>query len=98
MSLVDTAILGRVSTVDLAGASLGRAIGFASITIGMGIATAVEPFTSQALGAKDDARAWEALRSNARACLLVAAPCVAGAFLVTLLLPPLGVEMDVVVR
>src|SRR5439155_4735155 len=82
MSLVDTAILGRVSTLDLAGASLGRSIGFASITLGMGIATAVEPFASQALGAKDDARAWEVLRSNARACLVVALPCVAMAFAV----------------
>jgi len=98
MQLVDTAILGGVSTIDLAGASLGRAIGFAALTVGMGIATAVEPFTSQALGAKDDARAWQALRSNARACLTVAAPSVAAAFAVTCVLGPIGVDAEVVSR
>ena len=96
MSLVDTAILGRVSTIDLAGASLGRSIGFAALTLGMGIATAIEPFAAQAIGAKDDARAWQALRSNARACLIVVLPCVVLAFATTLLLPPIGVDARVV--
>ena len=98
MSLVDTAILGRVSTLDLAGASLGRSIGFAALTLGMGIATAVEPFTAQALGGKDDARAWQALRANARACLTVALPCVAFAFAATCVLAPIGVDAPVIFR
>jgi MATE family multidrug resistance protein len=98
MSLVDTAILGHVSTLDLAGASLGSSIGFASLTLGMGVATAVEPFASQALGAHDDARAWQALRANTRACLVMALPCVVTAFAVTLLLAPIGVDREIVTR
>jgi MATE family multidrug resistance protein len=98
MSLVDTAILGRVSTADLAGAALGRAIGFAGITVGMGIATGLEPVASQALGAGEPSRAWEGLLTNLRACVVVVVPSVVFAFAVTLALRPLGVEPGVVSR
>ena len=98
MSLVDTAILGHVSIDDLAGAAMGRAIGFAAVTISMGLATGLEPLASQALGAKDPGRAWQGLLTTLRACLLVWLPTLVVAVGVTYLLAPLGVEGPVIER
>jgi MATE family multidrug resistance protein len=98
MSLVDTAILGRVSIEDLAGASIGRAIGFASVTLTMGVATGLEPLASQALGAGDPGRAWMGLLANMRACTMLWLPSVLVSFAVTLALAPLGVEATVIER
>lgn len=98
MSLVDTAILGHVSVDDLAGAAMGRAIGFAAVTLTMGVATGLEPLAAQALGAKDPERAWNGLVTNVRASLLLWIPSVAFAFAITLALGPLGVEAPVIER
>lgn len=98
MSLVDTAILGHVSIEDLAGASIGRAIGFAAVTITMGIATGLEPLASQALGAGDPGRAWSGLLATTRACTLLWLPSVLVSLVVTLSLAPLGVEATVIDR
>jgi MATE family multidrug resistance protein len=98
MVLVDTAVLGRVSVTELAGAALGRAIAFASLAMGMGIASALEPIASQALGAGDRARAWGALGTTQRTVLVAWAPTVIASFALTLALEPLGVEASVVSR
>ena len=98
MSLVDTAILGHVSIDDLAGASIGRSIGFAAVTITMGVATGLEPLASQALGAGDPGRAWNGLLANMRACLYLWLPSVLVSFAVTLALAPLGIEATVIDR
>ena len=98
MSLVDTAILGRVSVDDFAGASIGRAIGFAAATMTMGIATALEPLASQALGTNDPGRAWNAFTATVRATLLSFVPSFAFALALTMLLPLLDVEPPVVSR
>ncbi len=98
MSLVDTAILGRVSVDDFAGASIGRAIGFAAATMTMGIATALEPLASQALGANEPARAWQAFTATGRATLVSFVPSFAFAMAITLALAPLGVEATVIAR
>src|SRR6185312_4245946 len=39
MTLVETAAVGRVSVDDLAGAGIGRSVGFATIVVGFGVAT-----------------------------------------------------------
>ena len=98
MSLVDTAVLGRVSVDDLAGAGMGRSIGFASIIVGMGVTTALEPMAAQAIGAGEHGHAWQCFVANVKAALLLWAPCVAAGFAVTLGLPPLGVDAAVVAR
>jgi MATE family multidrug resistance protein len=92
MSLVDTAVLGRVSVTDLAGSAIGRAITFASITPGMGIAFALEPLASQAVGAGEPARAWGALRAVVRAVVLAWAPMMCLAFASLFLLERCGVD------
>jgi multidrug resistance protein, MATE family len=98
MSLVDTAVLGRVSVDDLAGAGMGRAIGFTSMIVAIGVTAGLEPVAAQALGAGEPGRAWQGYVSNLRAALLLWAPLMAAAFLVTLALPPLGLSPAVVLR
>jgi MATE family multidrug resistance protein len=98
MSLVDTAVVGRLSVVDLAGAGIGRSIGFAPFMVPLGVGTALEPIAAQALGAQDPTRAWRGFLSTLRATLLLWLPAVLAAFATTLALPPLGVAPEVVTR
>ena len=98
MSLVDTAVIGRVSVNDLAGAGIGRSIGFAAIVVGIGVTTALEPMAAQAIGAGDHGKAWRSYVANLRAALLTWAPSIVAAFAVTLSLPVLGVDPAVVSR
>jgi MATE family multidrug resistance protein len=98
MSLVDTAVLGRLSVDDLAGAGMGRSIGFASMIVAMGVTSALEPMAAQALGASETGKAWRAFVACVRASLLLWAPGMVAAFVVTLGLPPLGVSAEVVAR
>jgi MATE family multidrug resistance protein len=75
MGLVDTAILGRVSVVELSGGAIGRAVMFAAVTPAMGVALALEPLASQAVGAKEEPRAWASLVAMSRAVVAVSLPC-----------------------
>src|SRR6185312_11836462 len=98
MGLVDTAILGRVSKVDLAAAALGRNIGFAAQTLSMGLAMALEQLASQAVGAGDVGRAWRSFTATLRTIAMAWPPTVLVALLGTLLLPRIGVDVAVVHR
>ena len=98
MGLVDIAILGHVSVADLAGAAIGRSLGWSSATLAMGIAMALEPLASQALGAGNPERAWQALIAALKGSVLVWLPTIAATFAVTYALEPFGVEHDVVLR
>jgi MATE family multidrug resistance protein len=98
MSLVDTAVLGRVSKTDLAAAALGRNIGFAAQTLSMGLAMALEPLASQAVGARDPHRAWRAFTATLGTIAIAWLPTVLLALAATLALPSLGVESAVVSR
>lgn len=98
MSLVDTAVLGRVSNVDLAAAALGRNIGFAAQTLSMGLAMGLETFATQAVGAGDDKRAYAAFRATLKTISLAWIPTVLVAFAMTLALPLLHAEPAVISR
>jgi MATE family multidrug resistance protein len=98
MSLVDTAAIGRLSVVDLAGAGIGRSVGFGTTVVGIGVASGLEPLAAQAIGAGDPARAWQGYRTNRKAVLLVWPASVLAAFALTLVLAPMGVDAAVVSR
>jgi len=53
MGVVDTLMVGRVSSADLAGAALGNIYFFAVTSFGLGVLLALDPILSQALGAGD---------------------------------------------
>lgn len=98
MGIVDSAVVGRVSVADLAGAAMGRTLGFAAFMLALGVSMALEPLASQAVGAREPERAWEMMRTTMRAVLLLWAPLMACALGVTYLLEPFGVEHDVALR
>ena len=98
LSLVDTAVIGRMSVDDLAGAGIGRSIGFATMVVGIGVGAGLEPLAAQAIGAGDRGRAWQGFVTNLRATLLLWPPLLAAAFLVTLVLAPMGLDDAVIHR
>ena len=53
MGLVDTAMVGRVSAVDLGAVALGNGYFFTIAVFGMGLLFALDPVVSQAVGARD---------------------------------------------
>ena len=98
MGLVDTAVLGRVSVTELAGSSIGRAVSFAAITPAMGIAFALEPLASQAVGAGEPAQAWSSLGATSRAVLLASVPLIAMGLASLFALEACGVDPEVASR
>ena len=66
MGLVDVAVLGNSSVTDLAGTGLARALLFATLTISIGAANALDALASQALGAGEPGRAYAAYRGALR--------------------------------
>ena len=98
MGLVDIAVVGRVSVSDLAGAAMGRSIGFSVFMLALGVTMGLEPLASQAVGAREPGRAWEAMRTTLRAVLVLWLPLMMCGYLITYLLEPFGVEHEVVNR
>jgi MATE family multidrug resistance protein len=96
LGLVDVAVLGHVSAVDLGGASIGRSIGFAGLALGIGAGAALEPLAAQAIGAGEPHVAWRAFVSTIIACVLIWVPCSALTIAATWLLVPIGVDPELV--
>lgn len=71
LHLTDTAIVGRTDPYALAGAGMGRSVGFAFFSLFIGVAGALDPLASQAVGAGEERRAWSAFTSALRASLLL---------------------------
>jgi len=92
LGLVDVAILGHVSSTELGGASIGRAIGFVSTSLCIGVAAALEPLAAQAVGADEERTAWEAFTASLGASVAVCLPGCILAVLSTWMLEPLGIE------
>ena len=98
MSLVDTAAIGRVSVADLAGAGIGRSIGFGTVVVGIGLTGGLDPLAAQAIGAGDPGRAWQAFVTTLRATMVLWPFLMAAAFAVTLVLPAVGLDAAVISR
>jgi MATE family, multidrug efflux pump len=98
LELVETAILGHASAVELAGASLARSIGSGVFTLAFGLATALEPIAAQAVGAGEPGRARAALQATLRVIALLWLPLTLVTYALSSLLGPLGVDAVVVAR
>lgn len=96
LGLVDVAILGRVSTTQLGGASVGRSVAFTFAALGLGVGAALEPLASQAVGAREPERAFTALQAAVKTCMALWVPTALLAFAATFLLGPLGVDASLV--
>ncbi|MCK6550937.1 MATE family efflux transporter [Myxococcota bacterium] len=65
MGVVDTFVVGRVSSLEMAAVALGNSVAAVITVFGIGLAMGIEPLVSQALGSGDEARArawlWQGL-------------------------------------
>lgn len=92
LGLVDVAILGHASSTELGGASIGRSIGFAATSFGIGASSALEPLAAQAVGAGEEDQAWYALVAALKACVIIWAPCGLLAIASTFALETIGID------
>ncbi len=98
MGVVDTRILGygvSEGSADFGGASTGRAIGFTFMVFAMGIAGACDTLAAQAIGAGEEAVAWNAFETTLRTALVWVLPCAIVAVSITFVLPHVGVEAEI---
>jgi MATE family multidrug resistance protein len=95
MGLVDTAILGRVSAVDLAGSAIGRTVCFTAFMPAIGLTMGLEPLASQAVGAGEHDVAWESFLAALRACAVAWAPLMGAALVLLAFLERFGIEPEV---
>ncbi len=98
LELIETAILGRTSAVELAGAALARSLGSGVFTFVFGLATVLEPIAAQAIGAGDPDRAWAALRATLRIIGYLWLPLAALSYALSGLLDAIGVDPAVAAR
>lgn len=96
LGLVEVAVLGHTTASALGGASIGRSLSFVAGAIGWGIAAAVEPLASQAVGAKDYTTGWRAFVATLRAAVLVGIVCAIGEVGAALMLPWFGIADAIV--
>ncbi len=92
LGLVETAVVGRVSTTELAGVAVGRAVAFAASMVAIGVAMGLEPLASQAVGAGEPERAWGGLVTTVRAVALLSPPLVVAGLGLSMLLEAIGVD------
>jgi multidrug resistance protein, MATE family len=95
MGVVDTAVTGRAGAATLAGTGLGNALFFAFAIFAMGLVLGIEPLVSQAIGARDDARARRWLWQGGWLSLGLGAVLAAPMALLPFALRPLGIGDDV---
>jgi MATE family multidrug resistance protein len=91
-TLVEVAVVGHQGVAQLAGVSLGRSVGFSSMTVTMGVAFALEPLAAQAIGAREPERAFAALKATLRSVTLVWSLSALVASALVFALGPLGVD------
>lgn len=97
LGLVEVAMLGRTTASALGGASIGRSLAFVAAAIGWGIAAAVEPLASQAVGARDETTGWQAFVATLRAAVIVGIASGILEVVAALMLPWFGIA-DAIVR
>jgi MATE family multidrug resistance protein len=98
LGLVETAIVGRVSTTELAGVAVGRAVAFAASMVAVGVVMGLEPLASQAVGAGEPDRAWAGLVTTLQAVAVLSLPLVVAALGLSVLLESVGVDHAIAER
>jgi len=92
MGVVDSACVGRFSADALAGVAIGNSISWGLVSLGMGVALALDPLVAQALGAGEEVRAYQWWRVGRITALITAIPLVVLAILGAANLHHLGIE------
>ena len=92
LGLVDTAMVGRLGEVDLAGVAVGNGLYFAIGCVGLGTVLGADPLLSQAVGAGEGARFHAVQRASLRLAVWMALPLMVAIAILMQVLPAFGVE------
>lgn len=98
MGVVDTLVIGRVSSLDMAGVALGNSVAGVIIVFGVGMAMGIEPLVSQSLGAGDPVRARAWLWQGMYLAVLVSIPLVILTALATQAFLPIGISPEMAAK
>jgi len=96
MGFVDSAFMGRVSTEEYAGVSLGHSWVFLFLVFAMGVLTSLDPIVSQAYGANDRGGMSRAVQRGVVLALVLSVPASLLVLLAEPVLLALGQPEDVV--
>ena len=94
LSLVDTAVLGRVGSLELGAVGMGGSVFFLVSVIGIGILIGLDPLIAQAHGANERVLARRLLWQGIWLSTAVAVPVAALAVGACLALEPMGIAPD----
>jgi MATE family multidrug resistance protein len=94
MSLVDTAMVGRLGSAALAATGIGGSLYFACAVLGLGLVIGMDPLVAQAVGAGEPAKARRLLWQGTRVGLVASLPAMAALAGLTLALGLIGVEAE----
>jgi len=94
LGLVDTAVLGRVGSLELGAAGLGNSVFFLMVVAGIGILIGLDPLISQAHGAGERIRARRLLWQGIWLALAVSVPVCVLAVIACYCLVPFGISED----
>lgn len=92
MGIVDTAMVGRLGSLELAAVSIGTGLYFACSVFGMGCVLGMDPLVSQAIGAREGARARAVLRAGTLVALMIGVPLTLLVAVIGFALEPLGLS------
>lgn len=95
MSVVDTAMVGRLGAAALSGIAIGGGLFMAGAMVGLGCVLGSDPLVSQALGAREASRARGVMRDGVHVALLVGVPLSLVLLAMAFGLELLGVPADV---
>lgn len=95
MAFVDTAVVGRLGAVPLAGVGLANGLFFTVSILGIGCMMGLDPLIAQALGAKNPGRARQLFWQGVYLAAIVSVVLVAPIAFAPATLVPLGIEPEV---
>ncbi len=98
MSLVDTAMAGRIDDLALGAVGLGSSLFFMFASLGMGVAMGVDPLASQAFGAGRFRQARHAMWQGLYAGSIAAVPVGAAVVITGFLLETFGVSPELAAK
>jgi MATE family multidrug resistance protein len=96
MSVVDTAMVGRLGSAALAGVGIGNGLFFTLTVVGLGCVLGMDALVAQAVGAGEELRARRVFWQGMRVALYLGLPIAALTVMAPVVLGPVGVDPAII--